>query len=401
MIAAPMPGNEQSRLENLYQYHILDTLPEEDYDNITKLASTICNTPISLVTLIDDDRQWFKSAHGVEGITETDRDVSFCAHGILNPDQAFVVGDADKDERFSDNPLVTGDTKVKFYAGIPLKDEKGFALGALCVIDNKPRKLSEEQMSSLKILAKQVVNLLRLHRTNMELSNNQIYLQQTNENLREFARLVAEDVLTPVQHVADLIDDNFKSQAQQNGERKEKLVTAFECANDIVEYLNSLSKYSQETYFLERTKSYFDVEEFIKKRIQPLIQSKKAILVVNSTVERINSSETVLFQILFHLVNNALLYSSTDNLRVKIDVWEDTAQYIFKVSDNGVGFSEERLAAVKKLFTSEPGFDPDNPMILGTGLSIVKKMANVMDGTIEVASEPGKGSSFTFSFSKY
>lgn len=163
-----LPSEENLRINALRSYDILDTLPEQDYDNITQLAAEICQTPISLVSLVDEDRQWFKSNHGLAA-RETPRDYSFCAHAIINPTETFVISDSRQDERFSQNPLVTGDPNVIFYAGTPLVDENGYALGSLCVIDNVPKQLSESQKSALKILARQVVNLLTIRKQNKEL----------------------------------------------------------------------------------------------------------------------------------------------------------------------------------------------------------------------------------------
>ncbi|MDR6564524.1 MULTISPECIES: PAS domain S-box protein [unclassified Arcicella] len=165
----PIPANEDLRLKALDEYNILDTLPEEEFDRLTKLASVICGVPISLISLIDKDRQWFKSNIGLDA-NQTARDISFCQYTIVG-DTIFEVEDALLDDRFKNNILVNDFPNVRFYAGYPLIDPDGYALGSLCVIDNKVKKLNEDQQLALTILAKEVAAQLVARKERMVLKN--------------------------------------------------------------------------------------------------------------------------------------------------------------------------------------------------------------------------------------
>jgi GAF domain-containing protein len=165
----PLPSNEKRRLHVLWQYDVLDTVPEEVFDNLTELAARICEAPIALISLVDEDRQWFKAKIGTQ-VEETSRDVSFCAHAITQSD-LFIVSDATKDSRFANNPLVTSEPKIRFYAGAPLITTDGYALGTLCVIDKVPRRLRPDQKKALTILARHVVSQLELRHRSRQLAD--------------------------------------------------------------------------------------------------------------------------------------------------------------------------------------------------------------------------------------
>lgn len=208
--AFPVADNEPRRLHALGDYKIMDSLPEQAYDDFAKLASIICDTPIALITLLDDHRQWFKANIGLN-VSETPRSQAFCAHAIINPDQIMTIEDAMLDERFATNPLVTADPHIRFYAGAPLVTPGGEALGTICVIDREPRKLTDGQAEALRILSREIIVQLELRRSIAVLEQVALDQEQYVELMHEYQRdmekvrttLEAQsvtDVLTGVQN---------------------------------------------------------------------------------------------------------------------------------------------------------------------------------------------------------
>jgi GAF domain-containing protein len=193
-MTAPLQQNETKRLKVLWQYDVLDTVPEEVFDDLTELAARICEAPVALISLVDEDRQWFKSKIGLT-VNETSRDVSFCAHAIKQED-LFIIPDATKDARFAKNPLVISDPKIRFYAGAPLITPDGYALGSLCVIDKVPRELRPEQKQALRVLSRHVMTQLELRRHASELAKVNDAHETANDELEkarvEIAKLKRE-----------------------------------------------------------------------------------------------------------------------------------------------------------------------------------------------------------------
>ncbi|EDM37985.1 sensor histidine kinase/GAF domain hybrid protein [Pedobacter sp. BAL39] len=189
--------NENERLAAVDQYQLMGTAAERDFDEITALAAQICGMPIALVTLLGKEKQWFKSHHGT-ALQETDRDIAFCNHAIQDQNGIMVVTDARQDERFRNNPLVTGDHKIVFYAGVPLVNPEGYALGTLCVLGHGQCELNSSQIIALRTLGRQALMLMEMRLKTRLLEQQNLELARTNAALQEFAKRAVHDLKNPL-----------------------------------------------------------------------------------------------------------------------------------------------------------------------------------------------------------
>ena len=317
-MAAQLPDNEVERLQRLRDYNILDSLDEEDFDSITRLAASICETPISLISLIDEDRQWFKSKVGMEE-RETHRSASFCAHAILEPDNIFLVKDAKRDERFKENPLVLGAPKIQFYMGVPLVDKDGLALGTLCIIDRKPHTLNENQVQLLKVLSKQVMRLIELRYQNRKLTELAEQLDEKNEELHQFAITLSHDIKSPIVGIQMLIQ-LLKNKSSFDPESKEMeymslLETTIEGLQGLVsEVLNyyRLAENEQEEF------DTIEIESFVKEIAGLQLGEDAGLVEIETDIDKLRVKPVTLKIILSNLIDNAYRYNTNEDLIISL-----------------------------------------------------------------------------------
>lgn len=400
MQPAPMPANEQDRLNTLYSYQILDTLPEKDFDDITILASEICQTPIASISIIDADRQWLKSKVGMLS-QETPREITFCGHAINNVEEILLVPNSEEDERFRDNPLVTGEPHVIFYAGVPLKAEDGNVLGTLCVIDTKPRQLNESQLKSLKALANQVVTQFELRKKNKELALSRFSLEEINEQLEKFAQVVAHDLKSPCNNIIGLSEILLHNSNNQLSEENLEVIKYMgDSAVQLKQLIDDILKYSRTLNF-SQTVSDFTFEELMLELRRMVQLPKQFELISKGTESRIFAPKIPLLQILLNLTTNAIRYNDKADGLVTISFFEDIDKYHFLVADNGRGMAEDELERIfEPDYTTLKGTDRFNTLGHGIGLVTVKRLVNKLGGDILISSKVGEGTTFHFTIAK-
>lgn len=396
MIYPSTPANEAQRLSNLRDYLIMDTIPENDFDEITMLASQICDTPISLVSLVDDKRQWFKSRHGLS-VVETPKDIAFCSHAINTPENAFVVPDSRVDNRFHDNPLVTGSPHVVFYAGMPLVTPEGHALGTLCVIDSQPKELSGRQLNALKALSNQVMCQMELRRKNNQLSLTYDELTANYSDIEQFASVAAHDLRSPLHNITALIDyfldDNAQNVTPEGLLYLQHIKTS---SLQLTRLIDAILEYSKSTQVIINKRERFVLQDLVTSILQLL--KPAAHVTVNFPKERtiLNTSKVAINQILLNLVNNAIKYNTHAEPIIDIRFSESDEYYHFAVADNGPGIPAKYQEDIFDLFKTAKS---NNNSGTGIGLSIVKRLVKKLHGEIELTSSAG-GTQFTFSIQK-
>ncbi|MDN5201458.1 GAF domain-containing sensor histidine kinase [Fulvivirgaceae bacterium BMA10] len=400
MIKPDIPSNEKERMNALHEYHILDTLPEQDFDDITKIASEICDTPISLVSLVDSDRQWFKSKVGL-GANQTPREHAFCAHAILQPDEILVVPDASQDERFHDNPLSTGDPNVIFYAGAPLINPDGHTLGTLCVIDHTPKNLTEKQLETLKALANQVVGQLELRKKITHLSVVQEKLKQKNEELSQFAYTTSHDLKAPLRGIISItswINNEYKDILDEQG--KEYLNMLDSRTRNLENLINGILTYSRSSDIIESSKEEVILSDFLQEIIGLVHPPKDIDIVFADHLPTIACNRIALQQILQNLISNAVKYNDKEQGRIEVQFKENQGHWQFEVKDNGPGIPQQHHDRIFQIFQTLGEKDRFNNKGSGIGLATVKKLVDSLNGEIEVTSEERAGTTFIFTIAK-
>jgi signal transduction histidine kinase len=390
----PLPENEEDRLAALRSYNILDTGEEEDFDELTTLASAICQTPIALISLVDDKRQWFKSHTGVPQ-KETPKELSFCAHAIVAADDIMVVNDATLDERFADNPLVTGDTKVIFYAGVPLVNEDGFALGSLCVIDHQHKELTETQTNALKIIAKQVVAKLELRRKAIALDVLHQQLVNSNAFIEKFASMAAHDIKNPLSSVllsSQALQMRLKAVGDPGCERL--IGMNISATKRLITLLDEMLAYSKAPALLLEKKEPAYLNTVLEQIIGMLNVPPHFQIRLPDENHEINTSVIALEQIFMNLFTNAIRYNDKAEGLIAVRFNATDTAYHLEVADNGIGIAKQYHEKIFGTNFTLQLTDRFNKKGTGIGLSTVKDLLKVLGGSISIQSTLGVGTTF-------
>lgn len=403
MITAPLPPDEAARLASLQALALLDTSPEQAYEDAVQLAAKICQTPIALVSLIDDQRQWFKARVGLN-VPQTPRDHAFCAHAILEPRDLLIVNDATTDRRFSDNPLVTGTPHIRFYAGAPLLAPDGHPVGTLCVIDSQPRTLTREQQDSLASLARLVEQQLSLRKKAKELDDARKAAHDAARAKNYFLSAMSQEIRTPLNGVVGTCE--LLALTQLNEQQSEYVTTALASGKVLLNLVNDVldvSALEDDDFSLGHDDfSLPTLAEATRQLVAGTAAAKGLTLtfdLVDPIPPQVKGDPLRLQQLLLHLIGNAIKFTRRGSIQVRLAVAADGRDFALNgsVTDTGIGIAEEKQLGLFQPFTQA---DPSIARRFGgagLGLAICRRLTERMGGTIGLESEPGVGSRFYFS----
>jgi signal transduction histidine kinase len=390
---APLPTNETDRLAALYSLGVLDSAPDTDFDDIVALASSVCGVPLSLVSLIDADRQWFLARVGT-GLTDTSRELSFCAHAILGKD-LLVVPDTREDFRFAGNPAVDTPDGIRFYAGAPLITTDGFALGALCVADKEPRRLDAEQLQALRALARQVTSQLELRRYSMALVNTTARLQELERRKDDLAGLVGGRLRAPLRLVGSYLAELGRTGrhdaelADLVGRATSAHVREF---SELIEHLSSMAEAGVGNESLHMRQ--IDLTRLTQRAVEAVrpIAATKQIWMLNQAggpTLPIVADPVRLEQVLMHLLFAAVKYTPVGGrVRVGTEIESGPAVHLDDM-DMPDGMRPDLFPHLYYGAIANPG-DVPGP---DRGLAVAKRILDAHHATMALSDRPGDGTS--------
>jgi len=395
----PLPDNELQRLAALKRYNILDTLPDNAFDDATKLVSYICGVPIAHISFIDESRQWFKSEIGV-GVSEVPREISFCQYTILDT-KMVEIPDTHVNERFKDDPNVTGGFNVRFYAGVPITTPDGYNIGTLCAIDHVSKELNDNQRNALSIVAKHVMAQLELGTKNIQLATQKKIAEKAVLARDSFLANMSHEIRTPLNAIVGFTD--LLAQTELD-ETQQDYIGSVQIAGEnlllIVNDILDLSKIESgnlsiesEAFNLKKTLKH--VYNLLKVKVQKEVEFN---LFLDAEIpDMVVGDQGRLNQILVNLIGNSLKFTNEGEVVVsvkKIDETEDNHTFKIAVKDTGIGIPNDKIEAIFERFTQGEESTTRTFGGTGLGLNIVKQLVELQNGEIHVKSTPNRGSEF-------
>lgn len=398
----PVPENEKERLEALYRYNILDTFSEEEFDDITKLIAHICKVPIAHISFVDEHRQWFKSAVGMD-ITEMPREETFCQYTIMQ-DGIVEVPNTLENDTFKNHQHVAGEFGIRFYLGIPITTPDGYNIGTVCAVDTIPHQITDEERTALSLFAKHVITQLQLRLSNQELTKAKDIAEKAVYAKDSFMANMSHEIRTPMNAIMGFTELLLKSKLNDlQTQFVNNVQTAGENLMLIINDILDISK-------IESGKLAIEEQNFNLKstllHVYDLLKVKASekdiefnLFLDAEMPEAVVGDKGRLNQIIMNLAGNALKFTEEGEVTIAVKKVEETEEAYglkFSIKDTGIGIGEDKLETIFDRFTQAEESTTRNFGGTGLGLNIVKQLVEIQDGKVEVKSKIGRGSEFSF-----
>ncbi|MCW5756500.1 MAG: response regulator [Phycisphaeraceae bacterium] len=399
MPPAPLPAYENQRLTALLACNVMDTPPEEGFDDLTRLARKLCDTPIALISLLDENRQWFKSRVGLE-TTQTPRDAAFCGYAILQQGP-LVIEDARHDERTFDNPLVAGPPGIRFYAGVPLMVDGGLPLGTLCVIDTRPRKASPAMLEDLVSLARQAACQLELRRTIANLRDMQHRAEAANHAKSAFLAHMSHELRTPLTSIVGYADLLLEESAPERAIATRAIARN---ATHLLEVVNDILDIAKiEAGMLPIEQTHIDPCGILADATRMIIHKAEEKGLRIETAFSTPVPETILCdalrlrQILLNLLANAIRFTERGGITLSLRADPQAGLFMISVRDTGIGMTPQQVRRISRFEAFQQADNTTSRRFGGTGLGlrIANNLATLLGGSLGIESRIGHGSDIT------
>lgn len=388
---AVVPENEFERQEKLDEYNILDTLPESEFDSLVELAALITGSPVSLMNLLDHNRQWTKAAFGAE-TGDNDRTDTVCQYTIMG-NENFEIEDLSKDQNFKNMPYVEGDPNYRSYSGYPLRTPDGYNIGALCVLDYKPKKLSDDQKKALKTIADEIIARLELRKKQRE-------LEKLNREKDHFLSAVNHDIKSPLNGIISTANYLLNNWDGDEDELRKFLSMIELSGRKLIHYTGELISNSLQQGESKLLLDEVELEPLVEDLIQiykPVAKAKNITLTMEvDTPEPFRLDNEKFKLILSNLISNGLKFSNSDDtVSITVEIIENEEKTLHcKISDTGLGIPEEFLPTLFEKKKKHQRQGTDGEISTGMGLPIVKKFVELHNGSIKVESKENEGTTF-------
>ena len=386
-----------SRVLKLQYLNLLDTEEELVFDQVAEVATLICHAPMSTITLLDTDRQWFKAKTGIE-IKESPRNISICSHTVEEEEAFMVVPDLLKDERFKDNPFVLQDPKIRSYAGACLITDDGYRIGALAVYDTVVRAFTAAQIKGLRTLAEGTMRIIEEKSLKLELSEQNKVLKSIIKNMEVFNYMVAHDVKAPLRLMTSFSEVLLERSTALNFGAEELQYLQFikDAALDLSEMVVSLLNFSKEVHIPDAAIEFINSAGIIRKIIHMLDPKGETTFNIIEPLPSLFSSRLILERVFHNVIGNAVRFMDASKAAPQVSIRCDSNREgnNFTISDNGIGMSTERIENAFKLFGSNPDYSDSS----GIGLYVSNELMQRLNGSIEIQSELGVGTTVTLFF---